>query len=174
MHPEIWLVVGPIWLSLSLYVAGELTAAWRGDGRDALARGLNTAGCAAFFAHVAAAFHFHYDWSHGAAYEATARQTAEFTGWRWGGGLFANYLFAAIWLIEVVWRWAGPASHLHRPRWMNRWVRGGFLFMIFNGAVVFVGGPARWYGLALCLLLVACWRLRPKTRVNRQTTTPRS
>ncbi|MCW5560134.1 MAG: hypothetical protein KIT22_20135 [Verrucomicrobiae bacterium] len=171
MNPETWLVRGTIWLALSLYVGAELaTARWQG-GRASLARMLNTAGCAAFLAHVAAAFHFHHGWSHAAAYEATALQTAEFTGWHWGGGLFVNYLFAALWLAEVAWRWGSPDNHRRRPRWRNGLARGGFLFMIFNGAVVFVRGPARWYGLALCLILLGCWWPRPKAATNPQGTT---
>lgn len=165
MNPEAWLTRGTIWLALSLYVAGEMVSALHGRSRAPVARGLNTAGCAALLAHVAAAFHFHHGWSHAAAYADTARQTEALTGWNWGGGLFVNHLFALLWLAEVAWRWAGPESHRRRPRWLDEFVRGWFLFMIFNGAVVFVRGAARWYGLALCLGLAGCWWLGPKARV---------
>src|SRR5688572_30163507 len=111
---------GTVWLALSLYVAGELAKTRRhvGPVRDA-DRWLNTAGCAAFFAHVACAFHFYHDWSHTTAYADTARQTAELLGWKWGGGLYLNYAFALVWLGEVVWSWAKPKSYVDRANWMN-------------------------------------------------------
>jgi len=34
--------------------------------------------------------------------------------------------------------------------------------MILNGAVVFVGGPARWLGLLLTITLVAAWGVPPR------------
>ena len=154
-----WLTRGTVWLALSLYVAGEIVkAARRGDESFRPARRLNTAGCAAFLAHVAAAFHFYHHWSHAAAYADTARQTVEFSGWNWGGGLYLNYLFALVWLGQVVWAWANPGGYLQPPKWRTWVVRGFFLFMMFNGAVVFVHGAIRWFGLVLCLALVVCWR----------------
>src|SRR5436190_19630563 len=119
-----------------------MAASRSGGGTSHAARWLNTAGCAAFLAHVAAAFHFYHHWSHAAAYADTARQTAEFSGWNWGGGLYLNYLFAVLWLGEVIWSWVSPASYVDRSRAISRAIRGFFIFMIFNGAVVFARGPA--------------------------------
>lgn len=152
-----WLTRGTVWLALSLYVASEMAAARRGRELSHAARWVNTAGGAAFFAHVASAFHFYHHWSHTAAYEDTARQTAEFSGWNWGGGLYINYAFALVWLGEVAWSWANPNRYLQRPNWMTWFVRGFFLFMMFNGAVVFVHNAVRWFGLVLCLVLLVCW-----------------
>jgi len=152
-----WLTRGTVWLALLFYVASEIAASRSGGGTFHAARWLNTAGCAAFLAHVAAAFHFYHHWSHASAYADTARQTAEFSGWNWGGGLYLNYLFALVWLGEVVWSWTNPNGSLQRPKWMTWVVRGFFLFMMFNGAVVFVRDGLRWFGLVLCLLLVGCW-----------------
>jgi hypothetical protein len=162
MDPGEWLTRGTVWLALTLYVAGESTITWRGRELCAAARWLNTVGCAAFLAHVAAAFHFYHHWSHATAYAATARQTAEFSGWNWGGGLYINYDFALVWLGETIWSWANPNSYLHRTNWMTWIVRGFFLFMMFNGAVIFVRGGMKWFGLILCLALAACWWLRRK------------
>ena len=146
MDPGEWLTRGTVWLALSLYVAGEIAVAWRGREWRTASRWLNTAGCAAFLAHVATAFHFYHHWSHAAAYADTARQTAEFSGWNWGGGLYINYAFALVWLGEVVWAWANPNSDRERPNWMTWTVRGFFLFMMLNGAVVFVRGGMKWFG----------------------------
>jgi hypothetical protein len=154
-----WLTRGTVWLALSLYVSSQLAGRAGARARSAFtaSRWLNTLGCAAFLAHVAAAFHFYHDWSHSHAYAETARQTAEFTGRHWGGGLYLNYLFALIWLGESAWSWVGARSFLQRPKRVTWSVRGCFLFMMFNGAVVFVPGPARWFGLLLCLALASAW-----------------
>lgn len=158
MHGGEWLTRGTVWLALLLYVMSEVMAAVkRGQDPLAMTRWLNTLGCAAFLTHVACAFHFYHQWSHAAAYAETARQTADFSGWNWGGGLFINYLFALVWLGEVVWSWANPSAHVRRAKWMRWSVRGFFLFMMLNGAVVFVRGPIRWFGLLLCLVLVVFW-----------------
>ncbi len=153
-----WLTRGTVWLALSLYVASEMAkTAGRSREQGGAARWLNSLGCAAFLAHVACAFQFYHHWSHAAAYADTARQTAALFRWNWGGGLYLNYFFALVWLGEVVWSWRNPRGYLHRPNGMTWAVRGFFLFMMFNGAMVFARGPARWFGLILCLTLVACW-----------------
>jgi len=149
---------GTVWLALSLYVASQIAkAARRTGGSDASARWLSSVGCVAFLAHIASAFHFYHDWSHSAASVATARQTAELFGWRWGGGIYFNYLFALLWIVDVALDWAKPTGCQNRPRWSIWIVRSSFWFMILNGAVVFARGPVRGYGLILCLTLVVCW-----------------
>ena len=153
-----WLTRGTVWLALSLYVGAEVVkVVMRRDEPARVARWLNAAGCAVFFAHVACAFAFYHGWSHAAAYADTARQTKQFSGWHWGGGLYINYAFALAWLGEAIWSFANPDGYLKRPKWMTGTLRGFFLFMIFNGAVVFAQGTARWFGLLLCLILAICW-----------------
>src|SRR6267378_8615306 len=137
-----WLTRGTVWLALSLYVGCEMAAARRVGESFRAPRRLNTAGCIAFLAHVACAFQFYHHWSHAVAYAETARQTAEFSGWNWGGGLYINDAFALVWLGEVVWSWANPNSYLKRENWVGWAVRSFFLFMMFNGAVVFVHSAA--------------------------------
>jgi hypothetical protein len=139
---------GTVWLALTLYVASEL-AARRSHLRAA--RSLNAIGCAAFLAHVVCAFQFYDHWSHSAAYAETARQTAQLTGWNSGVGLYINYLFALVWIATVITPPRGVITGV---------VRGFFLFMVFNGAVVFVHSPIRWFGLLLCVALIGCWLIR--------------
>jgi len=162
-----WLTRSAVWLALLLYVIAEWVKAARPGGQfdtNTTGRWLNTLGCAAFLAHVAFAFHFYHSWSHWKAYAHTARQTAEWFGWSWGGGLYFNYAFALLWVGEVVWSWASPISHRARSMWMTILVRVFFFFMMFNGAVVFARGAGRWFGLVLCLLLAGAWWPRRKTR----------
>jgi hypothetical protein len=144
-------------VALALYLlslALRVGAAGRRSRLD-LARWCWTTGCLAFLLHMAAAFQFYHHWSHDAAYEATARQTAEVVGLDWGGGLYANYAFAVLWLADACWWWVGPQCYLARPRTVE-WAVQGFLgFIAFNATVVFGIGAVRWVGLAACVFLAA-------------------
>jgi hypothetical protein len=129
-------------------------------GVDSVLLWVWTAGCLIYLLHVAAAFHFVHDWSHEAAWRQTAQQTAEVTGWHWGGGLWINYAFTLWWPLDVAWTWR---RGLHRlPRWyvLTRHAVVGFL--MFNATVVF--GPAWWRWaagvLAAAIGLVAVARRR--------------
>jgi hypothetical protein len=116
-----------------------------------------TAAFAVMAVHVCLAFQFVHHWSHRAAAEETARQTAEVFGLHWGAGVFANYALLAVWAVDVA-RW-----------WRGQWSKAtqAFLaFMWFNGVVVFGHGFIRWLGVAaFAVLIVALWRRRTKARV---------
>jgi hypothetical protein len=164
MHSGEWLTRGTVWLALAFYVVCEALNAKRSDSQiRAVARWLNTMGCAFFLAHVIAAFHYHYSWSHAMAHAETARQTKELVGWNSGDGLYFNYLFALVWLSEVTWSWIIPRSYSNRSSIWNWTVRLFFLLMIFNGAFFFVRGNIRWFGLFLCLMLIASWLFKCRT-----------
>jgi len=140
----------------ALAVAGMLLGERRRWWRTA-ARWAWTLACAAYLAHVGCAFQFFHGWSHAAAYAETARRTEEMFGLAWGGGLYLNYLFTAVWVGDVLWWWAAPAAYQVRPRWLGWAVHGFLAFMIFNGAVVFATGLVRWVALAVCLGLGSLW-----------------
>jgi hypothetical protein len=157
---------GTAWLALTLYVASEVARhpGFRSASRRLAVCWLSSLGCAALLGHILCAFHFHHHWSHGAAYADTARQTAALTGWSWGGGLYVNFVFAAVWVGEVVRLWITRAPVEVRAGWGIWLVRVFFLFMFVNGAVIFVTGPARWFGLLGCLMLAVLWS-RPNRRI---------
>jgi len=144
-------------VALALYVLG-LAVRVRGAGHQPrldMARLFWTGGCLAFLLHTTSAFQFYHHWSHRTVYEATARRTAEVVGLDWGGGLYANYGFAAVWTADVCWWWLAPGRYLARPRGLE-WALQGFLgFMAFNATVVFGAGAVRWIGMAACLFLAA-------------------
>ena len=144
-------------LALALYVLALVLRATAADRRPGLAwaRLAYSVGCLAFLLHVVFAFQFYHHWSHHAAYAATARQTAEVVGLQWGGGLYANYGFALIWLADVIWWWRGLGRYEARPREVGWAVQGFLAFIAFNATVVFATGAVRWLGLAACLFLVA-------------------
>jgi hypothetical protein len=115
-----------VWTARVAAVLYVCSLVWMLRGRWRWARWASTAGVVAYLAHVWCAFAFSYEWSHAVAYRETARQTGELFGVAWGGGLWLNYLFTAVWVGEVVfWR--------PRIRW---WAHAFLAFMIVNGTVV--------------------------------------
>ena len=145
-----------IWLALGLYVASQAARPSR------LGRWLSAGGWVLFGAHVALAFQVHYGWSHATALGETAVQTEAMTGVRTGSGLYMNYLFGLVWLAEVWWWNRDETSYRSRPATVELSVRVFFLFMLVNGAVIFVDAPQRWVGLVLVVMLLYAWR--PSTR----------
>lgn len=146
-----------IWIALVAWLAGPASAL---VGRHHVrwqqtARVLWTLGCAAYLVHVAAAFHVVHGWSHDDAFAATARDTAEATGFESGFGLWLNYLFTALWVFDAAsWWWLGLSAYRHRPRWLEAFLYGFMVFMAFNATVVFEDGWVRAFGLAGTVLLV--------------------
>jgi hypothetical protein len=146
-------------VALLLYVAA-LALRLAAPQRRRAARALWTIGCALFLAHVGAAFHFFHGWSHGDAYRETARQTGEMVRVEWGGGIYLNYLFTAVWAADVVSWWRGLEAYDRRPRWVGLIVHTFMGFMAFNATVVFETGPVRWIALGACAGLAALGVLR--------------
>ena len=159
------LLVVTIWIALLAYTFSEL-------GRTRVIPGITTrwsrrvvsCACLLYVAHVVAAFHFRYDWSHTAAYAHTVTQSAATLGLDWGAGIFVNYAFTALWLGEVAWWWVAPKSYETRPSGVDLAVRAIFLFMIVNGAVVFVPGITRWLGAVLTVALLVAYTRTPRRR----------
>jgi hypothetical protein len=154
-----------VWFALTLYVASETWRVLRHD-RLEISRRLNTAGCVCFLGHIVTAFNYFYNWSHADAYADTARQSKALTGWDSGDGIYLNYLFALVWLSEVIWARILPGSYSVRPTLWGWTVRAFFLFMIFNGAFVFARSHMRWFGLVLCLVLVGSWWLQIRRSID--------
>src|SRR5262245_8208771 len=150
-----------IWLTLAGYAIGaSVYLLSRGRRRwDVVARTAWTVGCASLLIHVACAFHYYHNWSHAAAYRETGRQTADVTGFDWGGGLFINYALVAGWIVDVAWWRRGLDAYRNRPPWLTAIWHGFLIFIIFNATVVFKTGPLRWIGLGLCLWLAFLWLL---------------
>jgi hypothetical protein len=128
-----------------------------------------TLGCLAFLIHVACAFGFYHHWSHADAYSKTAQRTAELVGLSWGGGLYANYAFALVWVADAAWWWRGLTRYEARTRGIELAVQGFLGFIILNATLVFGVGPIRWFGLGGGLLLTALfayahWRRKSALR----------
>jgi hypothetical protein len=113
------------------------------------ARWLWTAGLAIYVVHVFCAFGLMHDWSHAAAYRHTAARTAELVGLDWGGGLYLNHVFTAIWIGDALWWWLRPATYQARPLWARIALRGFLALMMFQATVVFGSRPAQVLGGAI-------------------------
>lgn len=155
-----------IHLALLSYACGFLAAcmgrhhrSWQG-----VARWVWTGGCFLFLVHVAAAFHYHYGWSHAIALRETARQTAELTGTASGAGLYLNYLYTVLWVADAAYWWRGLERYRSRPLWIDVALHGFFLFMTINATIVFEDGWVRWSAVGVLALvaavLIGAWRSR--------------
>ena len=136
--------------SIALRVLAGGRRSWQVPARLAWA-----AGCACFFVHVACAFQYYHAWSQSAAYDETARRTAEQVGLAWGGGLYMNYAFAGVWAADAGWWLYRPVQYQARSRAIEGAVHGFLAFVAFNATVVFGSGAIRWAGLAASLFLAA-------------------
>jgi hypothetical protein len=137
-----------IWTIRAALLGYFAACAWWLTGRPRRARLAWTLGALCYLAHVAAAFGFHYQWSHAVAAAETARQARALTGIDAGYGIWFNYAFTGIWIVDVAWMWFAPRNWESPPRWVTSAIHTFFLFMVINGAVVFVRGPIRWVSLA--------------------------
>ena len=149
-----------IWLSLCLFVAGEF-------GKRGIHNGLTprswawsafSLGAVLMIVHILLSMSLVHHWSHASSVATTAAQTNAVFGLNWGGGVFVNYLFVAVWIAEIVlWRFA-PAQYASRaPAW-TRILRIFYFIVIANAAIVFAGGWRRALGVALVALLMFSWR----------------
>lgn len=149
-------------VAFAAYVIALLVRMRRGQPQSAsTGRAWWTAGSLLFVVHVICAFHFIHHWSHDDAYAATARQSAEVTGFDSGLGLYLNYAFTTLWLLDATWWWVSPQSYATRGRRASWTIHGFMAFMWFNATVIFGRGTAQWMGLAACVFGVCeYWRLR--------------
>jgi hypothetical protein len=134
--------------ALAMLLAGQ---------RSSLARSLWTAGYVAYLIHLTCAFGFYHHWSHAAAYAHTARRTAELLGFVWGGGIYFNYIFTAVWLVDVAWWWVNPSSYGSRAPIIVRAIHGFLGFMFFQATAVFGAGTIRWVGVLAFAVLGILW-----------------
>jgi hypothetical protein len=110
-------------------------------------------GCAMLFLHIAIAFHLGHGWSHQDAWEHTKQVGG------YGNGIFVNYAFALVWLMDAAWLAVSPASYLSRPRWLHWAIHCFLAFVVFNATVVFGSWLAR---IAYAGWMAMCWFVLPR------------
>lgn len=101
-----------------------------------------TVGYLFYIAHIVFAFTLVYRWSHAAAFQHTAEQTAAATGVYWGGGLYLNHLLTLIWFVDIAGWWLIDIRFPYRSKIYFRWFHSFSAFMVFQATVVF--GPVWW------------------------------
>jgi len=153
---------GTIWLALVLFCAGEAGRRDRDAGHPAASWTwwAYAIGALLLVVHIVIAMDVAHNWSHQSSIAATARQTSAVYGLDWGGGVYANYAFVAVWLFEV-WRWrrnsTPGAPHVPRARTIVWTIRIFYLVMILNAAIIFAAGWRRAAGAAIVLWLLWIW-----------------
>jgi hypothetical protein len=171
-------VAEPPWEVLSLWairialllLVGALTVELLGKRpTDFLVAGPWLVGAVAAAIHsVGALVTFHHG-SHNEALRATGEQTAELMGVSFAAGLYFNYVFVLVWLVDAVSRVLVPARYVACPVWLRRLVVGFLVFIAFNGAVVFKAGIIRWVGIACTILLTTLvWIQRSRVSPRRE------
>jgi hypothetical protein len=159
-----------IWTALLLYCAGEAgRRRIRAGGSAPWAWWVYAVGAFLCAIHIGVAMKTAHAWSHEAAIAATARQTMAVYGVNWGGGVFVNYAFVAVWLADA-WRWrrqpAGRRRHADGERVITWMTRVFFLVIILNGAVIFASGTRRIAGALLVAWLLWIWRPEATSRAT--------
>jgi len=120
-------------------------------------RGTWLVGATAAFGHSALALLSFHDGSHAAAFEATAQQTEELLGVAVGVGLYVNYIFVAVWLVDALLRCFRADLYRLLPYWYRVAMYSFLIFIAFNGTVVFKDGWLRLLGLIVTAVLLVMW-----------------
>ena len=164
--------MGAIQLSMVFWVLGFAIGLWCSDRANRLIAALWIVGLLLLVLHIVLSMGVFHGWSHREAVLATARKTQEWFGFRFGGGIYANYLFVVIWVLDTGLRASGLrasgsgasgycSSGMQRIAWA---IDGFMIFMIVQATVVFAVGPTRWIGLfcalGLTLLGIYCRKFR--------------
>jgi hypothetical protein len=161
---------GTIWLALALFVAGQagLRTIARGDHGGGCSWWLWTGGGLLCVLHMIAALGVRHGWNHDAAVRATATQAESVYGVAWGGGVYVNYVFAAMWLGEAIWWRTNVRSFVRRSRAVTLLVRAFYLLILTNAAIVFAPPVRRLWGVAMIAALMWVWRpvVRPTARAR--------
>lgn len=173
MQPTDWLTRGTAWGAFIAWVWATMLLLALPGQRERFVNRLWLGAALLMLLHVLLAFHRVHEWSHPAAVADTARQTRELTGIDWGGGIWLNYLLAAVWLADAVWRVTAPVNHARRPRGLMIALHGFLGFMWFNATVVFGSWVIRSIGLVAFALLAWCWWRERLARRSTQLPAPR-
>ena len=153
-----WAVRGTAWLALAGYFTGAFLLL-RGNRR--IAKWVWGSGCDFNTLHILVAFHFTHGWSHAAAVEHVARQSEAVIGTSFGAGIWFNYVFTILWIVDASWLWLKPKSYTRRKKWVAWAIHGFLFFMVVNAAVVFAPDMVRWPSAVLSLVLAVMFFRRP-------------
>lgn len=154
-----------IWIALLLFTAGELgrTRSPRATGWPWHASAL---GLALALIHTLLAFDVVHGWSHDDAVLNTAMQTGRVFGTEVGWGVYVNYVFFLVWLVDLAW-WRRDGGVDRRPRGAVLALQAFYFVIVLNAAVIFAAAWRRLAGLVLVLLLLSAWAAADRQRYRR-------
>jgi len=158
-------IIAAAWFAISAWASANWLRAIR---TPLAARLVWTLGVAALIIHLLLAFQVVHAWDHAAAERAVARQTYERTGLEWGGGIYINYAFAGIWLLDSAFWWLARRRYESRELLFDGAVQLMFLFMFVNATIIFGADHARVPGAVLCGLGTAGWVAWARRRSTRR------
>jgi hypothetical protein len=149
-----------IWVAVALFTAAELGRA-RSPRTTGWAWYASVLGLALAVVHTLLAFDFVHGWSHDDAVLNTAMQTERVFGMGVGWGVYVNYLFFLVWLMDLIW-WRRDGRVDRRPRAATIALQAFYFVIVINAAVIFAIGWRRLAGLALVSLLLSAWWKYPR------------
>jgi len=150
-----------MWAGASLLMLQVAQANWKpGEPSLRAAQWAWFLAWALFAVHVGYAFRFAHGMSH-----AKAMLHVETTS-GFGPGIYVSYAFTLIWMIDALWLTLNSRSYTRRPRWLGYALHGFFVFITFNGTVVYGHGFTRWVSLGVfaCLAWQWMWSIRTARR----------
>lgn len=135
----------------------------RSGGPQRVANVSYAGGAIVMAVHIVLAYGISHQWSHQAALADTAASTRAVLGVGFAYGLYANFIFEAVYLIDAGWRWRVAAPEHRKPKWLSRSIDGFLVAIVFFATVVFESGAVRYvaltafaaYGLAACYRAVS-------------------
>lgn len=147
-----------IWASMIALGLSE----WARRGQDRWSRRpawvISAGGLALLVTHIAIAIVHHHGGDHSAAVAETARLTERVYGVAWGGGVYVNYAFVAVWAAYLSW-WRRRMDLVIDSRSIPVLVLRCLLFaLIVNALVVFASAQTRPLGVIICAVLLWAWR----------------
>ncbi len=152
---------GTIWFAIVLFVAaeaGKAAAVRTGHPVVGWPWAAWMAGAVLLAIHIAIALDVHHDWRHASVVRTVEDQTRRVYGVSVGAGVWINYAFLSLWLLEALWWRLDPHRYFSRPQRLTVVMRTLYALIMVNGAVLFAAPARRILGVLLMIALVWIWR----------------
>ncbi|MEZ6091432.1 MAG: hypothetical protein R3C05_26125 [Pirellulaceae bacterium] len=148
------------WFALSTKRAGNKHA-----GRFNASNAWYSTSVLLMFVHVGVAYAIAHRWSHRAAMEHAAIETRETLGFEFAPGLYVNFVFLLVFLIDTIWRWRVKNPRLRNPAKLACAIDGSIAFIFLMATLVFEEGPIRLVS-AIGTIVIAFRYFRWKKRTD--------
>lgn len=112
--------------------------------------------------HVMFAFHEHHGWSHAAAEQHVANETAQTIGLRWGGGIYFNHAMLLLWAVSMGRRGVQRSTLAKGPNRFHQLINVYVLLMWISATIVFGSTAFRILGITGLVLISGAYCLRKR------------